>query len=121
MPPSRAVLREQISVLVRILRKGLLSGKYTVDSVLADDVVGLERGAGAAGPEGARPAPRRAAQGRVAPGQEMVTTALRYVISHPAAPVAIPGAKSPEQARMNAEAGERELTAEERQALQALL
>ncbi len=45
----------------------------------------------------------------------------RYVISHPAAPVAIPGAKSPEQAQMNAAAGERELSAEELDALRGLL
>ena len=43
---------------------------------------------------------------------DMLTTALRYVISHPANPVAIPGAKSPEQAEMNAAAGE-PMTAEE--------
>ncbi|HHX45650.1 MAG TPA: aldo/keto reductase [Chloroflexi bacterium] len=116
--------REQgIGVLVRgPLRKGLLSGKYTVDSVFADDV----RSDWNAGQARRAQVERELAaverlKERVAPGQEMVTTALRYVISHPAAPVAIPGAKSPEQARMNAEAGERELTAEERQALQALL
>jgi aryl-alcohol dehydrogenase-like predicted oxidoreductase len=36
----------------------------------------------------------------------MVTAALRYVISHPAVSLAIPGAKSPAQARINAAAGE---------------
>ena len=39
--------------------------------------------------------------------------ALRYVISHAAFPVAIPGAKSPEQAAMNVAAGDRLLTARE--------
>ena len=51
----------------------------------------------------------------------MVTAALRFVISHPAAPVAIPGAKSPTQAAMNAAAGERALTAEELDGLVALV
>jgi len=37
----------------------------------------------------------------------MVTSALRYIISHPIEPVAIPGAESPEQAAMNASAGEK--------------
>jgi aryl-alcohol dehydrogenase-like predicted oxidoreductase len=32
-------------------------------------------------------------------------TALRYVISHPVSPVAIPGATRPDQAKANAEAG----------------
>ena len=35
----------------------------------------------------------------------MVSTALKYVISHPTLAVAIPGAKSVEQAVANAEAG----------------
>ena len=39
--------------------------------------------------------------------------ALRYVISHAAFPVAIPGAKSAEQAAANAAAGDRLLTAQE--------
>ena len=39
--------------------------------------------------------------------------ALRYVISHAAFPVAIPGAKSAEQAVANAAAGDRLLTAQE--------
>ena len=38
-------------------------------------------------------------------GEEMATTALRYVISHTCEPVAIPGAKSPRQAVENAAAG----------------
>ena len=41
----------------------------------------------------------------IQPGEEMVTTALRYVISHQTNPVAIPGPKSVAQAAMNAAAG----------------
>ena len=47
---------------------------------------------------------------QVSPGPEMIQTALRYVISHPSQPVAIPGAKSPSQAIANAAAGNREFT-----------
>ena len=39
--------------------------------------------------------------------------ALRYVLSHSSSPITIPGAKSPEQAAMNAAAGHRLLTAAE--------
>jgi aryl-alcohol dehydrogenase-like predicted oxidoreductase len=55
------------------------------------------------------------------PGTEMVTGALRYVISHPAHPVAIPGCKSPAQAQMNAAAGERGLSEAEIEQLRELL
>ncbi|MFH1085453.1 MAG: aldo/keto reductase [Chloroflexota bacterium] len=96
-----------IAVLVRgPLRKGLLAGKYTRDSVFGDavradwNVGGRQR----ASYEADLAAVERL-KGVVAPGQAMVTAALRYVTSHPALPVAIPGAKSPEQARMNAAAG----------------
>jgi aryl-alcohol dehydrogenase-like predicted oxidoreductase len=43
----------------------------------------------------------------------MVTAALRYVISHPAVTVVIPGAKSAEQAATNAQAGSQLLSADE--------
>lgn len=36
---------------------------------------------------------------------DLPQTAIRYVISHPSEPVAIPGATTPEQAIANAEAG----------------
>jgi aryl-alcohol dehydrogenase-like predicted oxidoreductase len=39
------------------------------------------------------------------PGRSMAQAALQFVISHPAVTVAIPGAKTPEQARSNAAAG----------------
>jgi aryl-alcohol dehydrogenase-like predicted oxidoreductase len=51
----------------------------------------------------------------------MVTTALRYVISHPTNAVAIPGAKSPKQAEMNAATGAEVLNAAELAELRALL
>jgi myo-inositol catabolism protein IolS len=112
-----------IAVLIRgPLSMGLLSGKYTRDSVFADAVrAGWNEG-------GARRAQFETDVARVerlkerfAPGDEMVTAALRYVISHPADPVAIPGAKSPEQAAMNAAAGDRAFSSEELSEIQARL
>jgi myo-inositol catabolism protein IolS len=111
-----------IAVLVRgPLRRGLLAGKYDTGTVFMDDVrspwnVGQPRRAEFEGAI-AQVGKLRAA---LEPGDEMVTAALRYVISHPVHPVAIPGAKSPEQARMNAAAGERALTVDEINSLLAL-
>jgi len=112
-----------IAVLVRgPLRRGLLSGKYTSQSVFEDAVrsrwnPGLpERAEYEA--EIARVAKIRR---RYEPGTEMVTAALRYVISHVASPVAIPGCKSPEQAATNAAAGSATLDESERTSLRALM
>jgi aryl-alcohol dehydrogenase-like predicted oxidoreductase len=58
---------------------------------------------------------KRTGQGAVT--GDLATTALRYVISHAAAPVAIPGATRPEQARTNAVAGAETLSAGELRAL----
>lgn len=97
-----------IAVLVRgPLNKGLLSGKYSPDTVftdtvrsewyidetrsskLADDMAKVER-----------------LKQTLNPGAEMIAAALQFAISHPIQPVAIPGAKSPAQAAMNAKAGD---------------
>ena len=111
-----------IAVLVRgPLRRGLLAGKYDTGTVFTDDVrtpwnAGQPRRSEFVGAI-AQVGKLRAV---LEPGNEMVTAALRYVISHPVHPVAIPGAKSPEQARTNAAAGERALTVDEINALLAL-
>ncbi len=108
-----------IAVLVRSpLGKGLLSGKYSPDTVFTDSVRSewysdetrqskLER-------DLAKVAGLKTI---LTPGEEMIAAALRFVTSHPVQPVAIPGAKSPEQAAMNARAGERLLSTEERENL----
>ncbi|NJR62086.1 MAG: aldo/keto reductase [Cyanobacteria bacterium CRU_2_1] len=108
-----------IAVLVRgPLSKGLLSGKYSPDTVFTDTVRSewyIDE---------ARQTKLEADLARVEqiktvlqPGEEMVTAALRFATSHPAHPVAIPGAKSPEQAAMNAKAGSQLLSVEERSQL----
>lgn len=108
-----------IAILVRgPLRRGLLAGKFTRDTVFTDDV----RSAWNVGGDQREQFERDLAQVEalktaVRPGREMIMAALRYVISHPAAPVAIPGAKSPDQAASNAAAGERTLSDHEMETL----
>lgn len=108
-----------IGVLVRgPLHKGLLSGKYSAQTVFTDTVrsewydsdrsrAKLDR----------KLAKVEQLKTELQPGTEMVTAALRYVISHPVQPVAIPGAKSPEQAKANATTGDTCLAPAEREHL----
>ncbi|MCA1991960.1 MAG: aldo/keto reductase [Coleofasciculus sp. S288] len=108
-----------IAVLVRgPLGKGLLSGNYSPGTVFTDTVRSewfedetakekLER----------KLAKVERLKTVLKPGEEMVTAALRFAISHPVQPVVIPGAKSPAQAAINAKAGDRILSAEERKHL----
>ena len=96
-----------IAVMVRgPLAMGLLSGRYTKETRFSDTI----RAAWHDGASGQERFERQCGMvdklGRgIQPGEEMVTTALRYVISHQTNPVAIPGPKSAEQAAMNAAAG----------------
>jgi aryl-alcohol dehydrogenase-like predicted oxidoreductase len=112
-----------IAVLVRgPLHRGLLSGKYDLETEFSDTV----RPAWNKGEAQREDFERKIAavhklKEALAPGEEMVTGALRFIISHPCEPVAIPGAKSPEQARMNAAAGKRSLADEEMAELRSLL
>lgn len=104
-----------MGVLIRgPLAMGLLSGRYSATTVFTDAVRSKwhsdeERKAKFL----ANVAKVEKLKKLVVPGAEMVTAALRFTISHPSEPVAIPGAKSPEQARTNAAAGDRVLTREE--------
>ncbi|MBN1246782.1 MAG: aldo/keto reductase, partial [Anaerolineae bacterium] len=112
-----------IAVMVRgPLRRGLLSGKYDLDSVFTDDVrASWNKGEAGRTQYEAEIAKVAALKSRFAPGEAMVNAAIRYVISHPAHPVAIPGAKSPAQAAMNAAVGERLFSAEELAEVRRLL
>lgn len=108
-----------ISVLARgPLHKGLLTGKYSAETRFTDTVrsewYGSDRSREKLNRKLAKVEQLKTA---LQPGPEMVTNALRFVISHPAQPVAIPGAKSPEQAQANAAVGDVLLTAEERDRL----
>lgn len=107
---------QNIAVMVRgPLAKGLLSGRYTADSVFTDTVrEGWNNDPGQRQKFLAQVASVEKLKQVAQPGESMVTTALRYTFSHPAVSTAIPGAKSATQATMNAAAGERILTEAER-------
>lgn len=110
-----------IAVLLRgPLAMGLLSGRYGAGHRFDDTVRGGWHGneRGQAEFERKVALVERLAQ-TVAPGEAMIQAALGYVIGDPSAPVAIPGAKSPAQARVNAGGGARLLSADERAALVA--
>jgi aryl-alcohol dehydrogenase-like predicted oxidoreductase len=111
-----------IAVIIRgPLRQGLLAGKYTLDSVFTDPVrAGWNQGGAQRASFEADMAKVEKLKQHIAPGSEMVNTALRFSFSHPVAPVTIPGAKSPEQAIMNAQPGDRVLTAKELTAINAI-
>jgi aryl-alcohol dehydrogenase-like predicted oxidoreductase len=112
-----------IAVLIRgPLRRGVLSGNYDLNTVFTDSVRSRWNAGESARQEFERDiALVEKLKQQFAPGRDMVTAALRFAISHPVAPVAIPGAKSPQQAAANAETGAQTLSADEVEALIALI
>ena len=110
-----------IAVLIRgPLAMGLLSGNYSDGTVFTDAVrSGWHKDQAQLEKLKSHYAKVDRLKAVVQPGEEMIRSALRFVISHPAAPVAIPGAKSPTQAVMNASAGDRVLSAAELERLTA--
>jgi len=112
-----------IAVMVRgPLARGLLSGNYSTDTVFTDSV----RARWHQDEESQAAFERKVAQVEkleqvLKPGQEMITTALRYVVSNPVVSAAIPGAKSPAQAATNAQAGAATLSAAEIDKLVAII
>ena len=112
-----------IEVLARgPLAKGLLSGHYSPDSIFTDSIRVSWN------PEQKKHKKFKRQIQKVEtlkqglqPGEEMVTSSLRYAMSHPIQPIPIPGAKSPEQAAMNARAGQERISAEARENLVSLL
>lgn len=101
-----------IGVMIRgPLAKGLLSGQYDESSVFTDDVRqpwnegGEQRDFYLNSLEQVSKL-----KDKLPDNRSMIDTAIRYVISHPAVSVAIPGAKSPKQAAMNAASGDAVLT-----------
>ncbi len=113
---------KNLGILIRgPLARGVLSGRYDVDTVFID-AVRKKWNKGESGRKEYEQLLEKLNNVREAidSDADIVTTALRYVISHPAAPVVIPGATSVSQAENNAKIGEHLLTAETLQALQAL-
>ena len=108
-----------IAVMVRgPLAKGILSGKYASNTVFTDTIRSKWH---------SKEKSQQKFENNIAKvenlktslslntSEEMVAKALGYVISHPVKPVAIPGAKSPQQAATNAQAGAKLLSTEERE------
>jgi myo-inositol catabolism protein IolS len=96
-----------IGVMVRgPLAKGLLSGRYSKDSVFTDEVRAVwHADEKAQSAYHAQIDQVEQIRSKLPDNTDMVTAALRYVISHPAISTAIPGAKSPQQAIANAKTG----------------
>ncbi|MCC5843542.1 MAG: aldo/keto reductase [Verrucomicrobia bacterium] len=98
--------QEDMGILVRgPLNKGILSGKYDLDTVFTDSVRKKWNQGGA---QRAFYEDRLQALGRmqeVAGQKNLTETALRFILSHPAGMVLIPGATRPEQVLQNAAAG----------------
>ncbi len=108
-----------IAVMVRgPLAKGMLSGRYDQESTFSDTVRAKWNDDGPARDQFLKQAEQvQRLRDVVEPGAEMVQAAIAYTASHPAVSVTIPGAKSPQQARTNAAAGERLLSDKERSQL----
>ncbi|MFN3421329.1 MAG: aldo/keto reductase [Armatimonadota bacterium] len=105
---------QNIGVIVRgPLAMGILSGKFTPDTVFTDDV----RRSWNEGERRERFLRRLQVVEKLRflerDGRTMAQAALQFVLSHPAVSCAIPGAKSPQQAEANAGAGDGILTPEE--------
>ncbi|HHZ89116.1 TPA: aldo/keto reductase [Candidatus Poribacteria bacterium] len=97
----------QIGILIRgPVAMGILADKYDADTVFMDAVRHKWNQGESARAEYEEKLARLDRVKTIAnPDRDLVTTGLRYVISHSAEPVAIPGATSVNQVRINAEAG----------------
>ena len=110
----------QVGVIVRgPLAQGVCAGKFRADDKFTDQVrLGWNEGAGRE-----KFLKRLAVVDQVrfldTPIRSLAQAALQFVISHPAVSCAIPGAKSPEQARANAAAGVKTLEPAELEKLRA--
>ncbi|MDR3191698.1 MAG: aldo/keto reductase [Treponema sp.] len=111
----------EMGVLIRgPLAKGVLSGKYNRESTFTD-TVRTAWNEGGPGRENFNWRMERLEKILAKlPREGLAERAIRFTASHPAAPVSIPGAKSPEQALANARAGDRLFSPEELAAFQGL-
>lgn len=89
----------------RPLASGLATGKFDASTRFSDSI----RGGWNEGDERRQFLARLQVMEKLRflerPGRSMAQAALQFVVSHPAVTVAIPGARTPEQARANAAAG----------------
>jgi aryl-alcohol dehydrogenase-like predicted oxidoreductase len=112
-----------IAVMVRgPLARGLLSGNYSTDTIFTDSVrASWHKDEKSQASYELKIAQVEKLKQVVKPGQDMVTTALRYVFSNPIVSTVITGAKSPAQAVANAQAGAATLSAAESDKLVAII
>lgn len=96
-----------LGVIVRgPMAKGVLSGRFSADTVFSDSVRGgWNRGGEKRTVFEQMLAGAEAIKTRLPPGLDLPTAALRYVLANPAVGVAIPGATRVGQVRANARAG----------------
>ncbi len=111
--------QNDMGVLIRgPMRKGILAGKYDADTVFTDSVR-RRWNKGESHREQYEQELQKLQKVRAAllEGEDLPTTAIRYVISHQAEPVAIPGATSVRQVESNAAAGAELLSPDRLEAL----
>lgn len=95
-----------LAVLARgPLARGMLSRRYGRDTVFSDSVRDVWNPGAPQRVKYEALLDRLEKLESIAPQDDCVALALRFVISHPSSPVAIPGATTPEQASRNAAAG----------------
>ena len=104
-----------IAVMARgPLAMGLLSGNYSAETVFTDPVrIGWHKDKKAQTEYVRKVVQVEKLKQLVTPGQEMVNTAIRFIVSNPVVSTVIPGAKSPSQAAFNAKAGSATLSTAE--------
>lgn len=112
--------RHDIGVIVRgPLARGVAAGKFKRDATFTDSI----RLQWNAGPERVKFLRQLEVVDRLRPlerpDRSLAKLALQFVISHEAVSVAIPGAKTPEQARANAAAGDAALDSSELEQVRA--
>lgn len=106
-------IEKNIAVLARgPLAQGVAAGKFTRESVFTDSVREKWNDGAAREKLNARIDKIDQIKSKF-PGRDMAEVALQFVISHPAVSAAIPGAKSPHQAKANAAAGRVALSRDE--------
>jgi len=104
------------------LAQGLLADKFSAESRFEDEVrTKWNPGGNKREQFEARVALVGRLREALEPGQSMVDLALGFVLSHPAVTCAIPGMKTPEQARRNAAAAEWTLTEDQIRRVEEIL
>jgi myo-inositol catabolism protein IolS len=107
-----------IGVLLKVpLAQGLLSGRYSAQTVFTDTIRSNWHDDKKQRDFQDKIVLVDKLKSKLKPDEVLSDVALKFAFSHPVQPVALPGAKSPEQSIMNAKAGDKALTDEQRKRL----